>query len=831
MRLHATQFHLSPRLMIAGLAAFIVIAAAAAFQGRAAYTPRAVVAADYTRAEKFLGAGLAGLETHSGVVANWLPDDRFWYDVTTERGVEHYLVDPAKATRGPAFDEVKVAAALSSATGTAYAAYHLELTNLQFPATDSTVSFNLGNQRWSCDRAGASCSAAGAALTASEGGGGAGRGGGRAGRGGAGRGGGRAGRGDAGPPLNVAPDGKAGVFIRDYNLWARDMATGRETQLTTDGVRDFGYATDDAGWSHSDRAVGLWSPDSRRIATFQQDMRGVGENYLVSTPNMAVGPHPLLEAWKFPLPGDKVVTTIQRVVISLDGPKIVRFQMPPDQHRSTDWDDVRFAPNQDVDWTPDGSHIAFISTARYHNQENVRIADTATGAVREVYEEKVPTYYESGQGGNNFRYLPASNEFIWFSERSGWGQIYLYDSETGQLKNQISTVSGQVTSIRRLDEKARVVYFYASSSERGVDPYFLHLYRVDFDGKNQKLLTPEPANHTVAFSPSGKYLVDSYSTPDKPAVAELRDEEGKLILPLEKADVSKLTAAGWKPPIPVTVKGRDGVTDIYGLMFRPTSFDANKKYPIVNHIYPGPQTGSVGSRNFAVLRGDCQALAELGFVVVELDAMGTPWRGKKFHDAYYGNMGDNGLPDQVAGMKELARRYPWIDINRAGIYGHSAGGDATSGAMFHYPDFFKAGIAESGNHDQRLDEDDWGEKWQGPYVVNSDGTTSYSAQANQNYAKDLKGHLLLAHGTMDTNVPPEETMLVADALIKANKDFDLLMLPNMGHGYGADSNYMMRRRWDYFVRYLLGAEPPHEYLIGGGTAAASGRGGRRAGGQ
>ncbi len=209
--------------------------------------------------------------------------------------------------------------------------------------------------------------------------------------------------------------------------------------------------------------------------------------------------------------------------------------------------------------------------------------------------------------------------------------------------------------------------------------------------------------------------------------------------------------------------------------------------------------------------------------------MGTPWRGKKFHDAYYGNMGDNGLPDQVAGMKELARRYPWIDINRVGIYGHSAGGDGTSGAMFHYPDFFKVGIAESGNHDQRLDEDDWGEKWQGPYVVNSDGTTSYSAQANQNYAKDLKGHLLLAHGTMDTNVPPEETMLVADALIKANKDFDLLMLPNMGHGYGADSNYMTRRRWDYFVRYLLGAEPPHEYLIGG-AAGGTGRG-RRGGGQ
>ena len=302
----------------------------------------------------------------------------------------------------------------------------------------------------------------------------------------------------------------------------------------------------------------------------------------------------------------------------------------------------------------------------------------------------------------------------------------------------------------------------------------------------------------------------------------LRDDTGKLITTLERADIAKLTAAGWKPPTSFTVKARDGVTDLYGLMFKPTNFDAAKKYPIVNHIYPGPQTGSVGSRSFSAARGDCQALAELGFIVVEIDGMGTPWRSKKFHEAYFGNLGDNTLPDQVTGMKQLAQRYPWIDLDRAGIYGHSGGGYATAGAMFHYPDFFKVGISEAGNHDNREYEDDWAEKWQGLLKTNSDGTTSYDNQANELFAKNLKGHLLLAHGTMDNNVPPYNTLLVVNELIKANKDFDLLLLPNRNHGFGNEA-YMVRRRWDYFVRYLLGGEPPAGYELK--PPAGGGRGG------
>jgi dipeptidyl aminopeptidase/acylaminoacyl peptidase len=334
---------------------------------------------------------------------------------------------------------------------------------------------------------------------------------------------------------------------------------------------------------------------------------------------------------------------------------------------------------------------------------------------------------------------------------------------------------------------------------------------VDFDGRNQKLLTPDDGNHSVALSPSGKYFIDTYSKPDVPPTISLRDVDGKLVAPLERADISKLLATGWKPPQPITVKCRDGVTECYGLMFKPTNLDPTKKYPIVNHIYPGPQTGSVGGRSFSAARGDAQALAELGFIVVEIDGMGTPWRSKKFHEAYFGDMGDNTLPDQVSGMKDLAGRYSWIDIDRVGIYGHSGGGYATAGAMFHYPDFFKVGISESGNHDNREYEDDWAEKWQGLLEKMPDGKSNYDSQANQNFAKNLKGHLLLAHGTMDNNVPPYNTLLVVAELVKANKDFDLVLFPNRPHGYGQDASYMMRKRWDYFVRWLLNTEPPKEY--------------------
>ena len=419
------------------------------------------------------------------------------------------------------------------------------------------------------------------------------------------------------------------------------------------------------------------------------------------------------------------------------------------------------------------------------------------------------THFESRTG---WRVLWAANEVVWYSQRDNWGQLYLHDLTTGALKNRITMGEGPIEGIARLDETARTLVVEALGREPGRDPYFRHYYRVGLDGRGWTSLTPEDADHAIQLSPDGRYFVDSYSTPATPPVIVLRDADGRVVMPIEHADISRLKASGWVPPIPIVTKAADGTTDLYGLMFRPSHFDPARHYPIINNPYPGPQSGSVGSRSFSPARGDAQALAELGFVVIRVDGRGTPGRSKAFHDAYYGRMGrDNTVPDQVTAMRELGRRYAWVDTTRAGIWGHSGGGFITADAMFRYPDFFKAGIAESGNHDQRLYEDDWGERYQGLLVRNADGTDNYDAEANQLLAKNLKGHLLLAHGTLDDNVPPDNTMVVVDALIKANKDFDLLLIPNAAHGYGAASNYMMRRRWDYFVMHLLGVTPPKEY--------------------
>lgn len=606
-----------------------------------------------------------------------------------------------------------------------------------------------------------------------------------------------------------SPDGKRAVFVRDHNLWLRDVATKAETQLTTDGVKDFAYATNNAGWTKSDRPIVLWSPDSKKVATFRHDGRKVGEMYLVDT---RVG-HPVLQAWKYPLPGDEHIFMLHRVVIDVENTKTVPLKMDPDPHRSTLCDHIvcRGGDWADVHWSPDGSQLAFVSTSRDHKHEQLFVADASTGEIRKVLEEKVDTFFESGNGRVNWRVLFPSNEVIWFSQRDNWGQLYLYDLKTGQLKQQITTGEGNVTQLLRIDEQARQLVFQAVGKDKGRDPYFTHLYRIGMDGKGLTLLTPEDANHEISLAGSGRFFVDSYSTPTTPPVAVLRDESGALVMELEKADISRLTATGWKPPTPIVVKARDGRTDLYGLMYAPTNLDESRKYPVVNRVYPGPQTGSVGSRSFSPARSDSHALAELGFIVVEIDGLGTPSRSKKFHEAYYNNMADNTIPDQVAGMKQLAERHPYIDIDRAGIWGHSGGGYATASAMFMYPDFFKAGISESGNHDNRVYEDDWAEKWMDLLKKNPDGTSNYDSQATQNMAKNLKGKLLLAHGTMDSNVPPNNTLLVVDALIKANKDFELLMIPNAGHGFGAASDYMTRRRWDFFVRHLMGAEPPIEY--------------------
>ena len=756
---------------------------------------RQYTAEDYARAEAFMPYNTTPLLLHAVESPTWLPDGRVWYRDTGTNGVAFTLVDPAKGSKAPAFDPVKVAAALKPlGLTTPIDAKRLPIREFTLTDADQTLNLVIAGQLIRCNLGGeVACVKAGLAIPST-----------------------RQRRKPAGG-FDISPDGTKGAFIRNWNLWLRDLKTTRETQLTTDGVKNYGYATDNAGWQHSENPILVWSPNSKRIATFQQDQRKTGELYLT---NVTYG-HPTLTTLKYPLVGDKDVTMIERVIIDLptsdSAPaKLVRLKMPPDQHRSSLCDDISCKGGSgwdDVQWSADSKTLAFVSTARDHRQEWMRLANPETGDVRDVMSESAPKFFESGNDKVNWHYLSATNQLLWFSERENWGHLYLYDVTTGKQIRQITSGDWNVTQVLGIDEPAKVIYFLGVGREPGNDPYFPMYYRVDFDGQHLQLLTPERAAHTITPSPDNRFFVDTYSTPNVPQTTVVRDATGKIIVNAAHEDLRRLEATGWIPPLPIQVKARDGQTDLYGLMFRPTNFSTEKHYPLINHVYPGPQTGSCGPRTFSAAHGDMQSLAELGFIVVCIDGMGTPFRSKAFHEFYYADLGDNTIPDQVAGMKQLAERYPWIDAKRMGIYGHSGGGNATAAAMFHFPDFFKAGIAESGNHDERNYEDDWAEKWSGLLVKNPDGTSNYDSQANEATAKNLKGHLLLAHGTVDDNVPPSNTLLLVDALIKANKDFDLLMIPNVRHGYAEAAQYMTRRRWDYFIRYLADATPPLEYAM------------------
>ncbi|HEY0995985.1 MAG TPA: DPP IV N-terminal domain-containing protein, partial [Gemmatimonadaceae bacterium] len=463
----------------------------------AAQQPRRAAADDYARAARFLSYNVNPLVSGVNVRPTWLPDGRLWYRNTVPGGgSEVILIDPARGARiNCTADTQRCAGAIDPAE-----LAHRGDTPLRRPGAGRAMEI-------------------------------------------------------------VAPDGKRAVFIRDWNLWLRDVATGVETQVTTDGVKDFGYATDNAGWIHSDRPIVAWSPDSKRLFTFRQDQRNVGEMYLYTT----VPGHPKLSAWKYPLPGDSVVSMLHRVVIDLGGPspRVVPLRMEPDQHRSTLCDHItcRGTDFADVQWYPDGSKVAFVSSSRDHKVATLRVADPATGDVRDLLREEVATQYESGQTAENWRVLPASNEVIWYSERDDWGNLYLYDiaGGTAKLKRQVTTGPGNVAEILRVDEQRREILFTGVGKTAGRDPYFRHLYRIGMDGKGLTLLTPEDADHAIELSPNGRWVADSYSRPEQPPVHVVRDARtGRVLVTLEKADVSRLVAAGWKAPIPITVKARDG---------------------------------------------------------------------------------------------------------------------------------------------------------------------------------------------------------------------------------------------------------------------------------
>ena len=617
----------------------------------------------------------------------------------------------------------------------------------------------------------------------------------------------------------LSPNGKLAAYIENYNLWVRNLSTNKKTQLTFDGKENYGYATNNAGWTKSKGPVLKWSPKSDKIATFRQDARGVGEMYLTTT---NVG-HPKLQAWKYALPGDDKIFEIERIIIDIKSNNIVRLNMKNDFQRSTTTDHIagRGGELLDTQWNKDGSKLAFISSSRDHKEAHLQIADSKTGNVSSIFKENVETYYESGVRGENWEVLFDSDEYIWYSEKDNWGHLYLYDLKTKKLKNRITEGEWLVRELMHIDTEKRELIFTAGGKENG-NPYHVYLYKVNFDGTGLQCLTPEKGTHKINPSPDWNYFVTTYSTTSNPPVSILKNRNGEKITELSSSNSSELERNGWQKPIEFSVKARDNKTDLFGIMYMPSYYNENEKYPILNYIYPGPQSGSVGNYSFVVARRDFQALAELGFVVVSVDAMGTPGRSKSFHDAYYGNMGDNGLPDNITTIEQLSKKYKAMDLSRVGIWGHSGGGFASTAALLRYPDFYDVAVSSSGNHDNRNYEADWGEKWHGlltPLNLNSsDGKTdfdstktNYDIQANQLLVENLKGKLLIAHGMLDDNVPPSNTMVVVDALIKANKDFDLLLFPNKRHGYGDLSNYMMRRKWDFFVKHLKGLDPPKNF--------------------
>jgi len=738
---------------------------------------RHLTSEDYARAARFMPYDTGPLVDHDVRRVHWLDDRRFWYLDHDSSGDHYRLMTAATSRVAPLFDQWKLAVALGAALGEPVAATQLGVSAVQIEGRDR-YQVTRDGKRYLCDLAGnAHC------LETDE---------------------------EAGI---ISPDGRLEAFIRDWNLWVRDTMSGKETQLTFDGIRDFGYATDNAGWRQSKRPVLNWSPDSSEIATYQQDQRQAAEMYLVST---HIG-HPRLKSWKYPVPGDAHVLMIEPVVIDVARRRVVRLRLPPQQRLSSLCDDISCQGDghwDDVQWAADGKTLALVSTSRDRRHEWFRIADARTGAVRTVFEESVATYYRSGIDAVSWRYLPASDEALWYSERNNWGNLYLYSLTSGRLEHPVTTGRGDVTEVVDVDPKTRTVWFRAVGRAAGVNPYYEQLWKASLDGGKATLLTPRRCDHTISMSPDARYFIDSCSTASDPPVTTLRAaSDGHALATVARADISRLQAIGWKPPQLIVVKARDHRTQLYGLLFKPTDFDPGRRYPIIDYVYPGPQIGSVSKFDFEPSRHDSQSLAELGFIVVAIDGMGTPYRSARFQRLWYGDMGDNTLPDQVAALQELGARHRWIDLTRVGIWGHSGGGNATADALFRYPAFFKVGWAESGNHDNRNYENPWGEMYQGLLQRHANGTSNYDNQANELLATHLTGHLMLTYGTMDDNVPPESTLLVVRALIKANRNFDMIAIPNARHAYGYATPYITRRRWDYFVRYLAGDIPPAHFAL------------------
>ena len=743
-----------------------------------------ILGTSQTLAQGFRGARPQGVYKDR-ITPHWLADKvHFWYrNDLADKTKEFILVDAERGTRTAAFDHAKLAASLSKAAGAEYKADQLPFNIIEFTDGDKAILFSAADKTWKCDLGTYQVAATEATITTTEEASALGRGM-RGARGGGSTG---MGRGRGRGQSLTSPDGKWTPSVKDNNVFVRSQDPNREVQLSKDGVEGNAYA-DRFSWSPDSATLVGWrveSGDRKEVYLVRSSPDGGGRAVLQTRPYAQAGDkYPLLELNLFDLANHQ--------------------QTKPEIDRWTDPDYGSSNPPA-VHWAQDGRHFTYQQADRGHQRFRVVKVDARTGAVSHVIDEKTETFIWTAHAeALNLAFvnwLEKTDEMIYVSERDGWRHLYLADVGQGRIVNQITKGPWVVRGIDRIDEDTRQIWFAACGMYPDQDPYFLHYYRVNFDGSGLVALTEGNGNHTVQYAPDRKYLIDTYSRVDAAPVHKLRRvSDGKLVCALEEADIHELIASGWAPPEVFVAKGRDGKTDIWGIICRPRDLDPNKKYPVLEQIYNGPQSSYVpksfsGARPFSTL-------TDLGFIIVQADAMGTANRSKAFHDVCWHNLKDAGFPDRILWHKAIAARYPYYDITRVGIYGTSAGGQNAAAAVLFYPEFYQAAVANSGCHDNRLDKASWNEQWMG-YPVGP----CYSECSNIDHAANLKGRLFLIVGEMDKNVPPESTMRLVDALIKAGKDFDLLVVPGADHGAG--SSVTQRRLQDFFVRNLLGTEPPN----------------------
>lgn len=715
---------------------------------------------DYKRYHEY-GRDFGGRVFYDKVNARWFEDGSgFWYR-REEPGKKYsfVVVDAAKGTREVAFDHAKLAGAMGESLQKKIDADRLPVTDIQ-PQNEKTLYVTANNRGWLVDRECGTVEkvekrkAPAKPKPAVKW---------KANQGGSKRG-------------NQSPDGKWEVRIQDNTVSLRQLDGGEVKELKT---RDLGERRLQGGV--------FWAPDSKRFVVLSENIIEQRKVYIVeSLPKDQL--QPKLHELGYTKPGDKTRMLRPHLFLLGCGEVELDTSLFP-----TPWQ-VR-----NIRWSPDSHRFTFYFNQRGHQVVRIVAVNGQTGKASALVEEAPDTFVDYAY--KTLMHWTGNDEMVWMSERDGWNHLYLYDMKTGQVKNRITQGNWVVRGVDWIDEKNRQIGFRAMGMDSDQDPYHVHHCRINFDGSHLIRLTTGDGMHEITYSPDRKHYLDRYTRVDMAGITELRrSSDGKKLCTLETADISELQKAGWLAPERFVAKGRDGKTDIFGLIYKPSNIDPKRKYPVIEKIYAGPHGHHV-PKTFRT-NWFSQKMAELGFIVVQVDGMGTNWRSKAFHDVCWQNLGDAGFPDRIAWIQAAVKDRPYMDLERVGIFGGSAGGQNTLGGMLQYPDFYKVGAADCGCHDNRMDKIWWNEAWMGWPIG-----PHYAEQSNVTMAHKLKGKLLLTVGEMDKNVDPASTMQVVNALIKANKDFELVVFPGAGHGVG-ESPYGKRRRNDFFVRHLHGVEPP-----------------------